>query len=84
MFNEISESRTSKLRRRAVVVSILYLGIGVFDLIKFRYTHISDHALWGCVWLIVGVVWWFKFRHVGEARVTKLSIDPPEEDGDGE
>jgi hypothetical protein len=80
MFEEISESITSRLKRRFVFLSILYLGIAIADLVEFWYTHQVDYGLKAAIWLIIAVAWAYRFRHQGEPPLTKLDIEPPTKD----
>jgi hypothetical protein len=79
MFDEIVEPRTSKLKRYSVFASIFYLGLGAFELVKYRSTHSSDHATTGALWLVTGMLWAYRFRHAGEPRIIKLQINPSTE-----
>jgi len=74
MFDEVSESITSRLKRRTVFISILYLGLAVADLVKYCYTHQVDHALFAAVWLVAAIGWAYRFRHYGEPPLTKMDI----------
>jgi hypothetical protein len=80
MFAEVSEPIASKLKRRIVFLSILYLGIAVTELIEFMYTHNVDQGLLAGLWLALAVGWAYRFRHYGEPRRTKLDIDARTED----
>ncbi len=80
MFEEVSESITSRLERRTVLLSILGLGIAVWELIEFLYTHKVRHGLLAAVWLAMAVSWAYRFRHFGEPRQTKLDIETPTKD----
>jgi hypothetical protein len=80
MFDEVSESITSKLKRRTVFLSILYLGIAVAELIEFLYTHQVDHGLKAALWLVAAVLWAYRFRHFGEPQITKLDIEARTQD----
>jgi peptidoglycan/LPS O-acetylase OafA/YrhL len=80
MFEEVSEPSASRLRRRIVLLSILYFGLAIAHFIKFLYTHQVDHGLWAAVWLVAAVLWAYKFRHFGDPKLTKLDIETPKQD----
>jgi hypothetical protein len=80
MFKEVSESITSRMKRRLVVLSILYLGIAIAELVEFLYTHRINHGLLAAVWLVVAVGWAYRFRDFGEPRQTKLDIEASPKD----
>ena len=79
MFEEISEPRESRLRRWSAVLSVLYLGMAIFDSVQFWHRHDSTYALNGALWLVLAVVWAYKYRHVGEPQITKLGINRSQE-----
>ncbi len=80
MFEEISESLASRLKRRTVFLSILGLGVAVWELIEFLYSHKVRHGLLAAGWLAMAVSWAYRFRHFGELRQTKLDIETLEKD----
>jgi len=80
MFEEIYESIPSRLKRRLIFVSILYLGVAVAELVEFLYTDKVDHGLEAAVWLALAAGWAYRFRHFGEPRLTKLDIDAKDKD----
>jgi hypothetical protein len=82
MFDQIVEPRISKLRRYSVFLSICYFGLAAFNLFDYRATHNSDHVMTGVVWLVAGMVWGYRFRHVGEPQIVKLHLSLPEEPND--
>jgi hypothetical protein len=80
MFDEVSESIGSKIKRRTVFASIAYLGIAAAELVKYCHTHQVDHALLAAVWLLGAVGWAYRFRHYGDPSLTKLEIEAPPKD----
>jgi hypothetical protein len=84
MVDGIAEPQTSRLKRYSVFLSIFYFGLGAFELVKYLSPHNSDHAMTGAWWLVTGVLWAYRFRHLGEPRIVKLQIDLPNEPDDDE
>jgi hypothetical protein len=80
MFEEVSESIPSRLKRRLVFMSILYFGLAVEELVEFLYTHKVGHGLKAAAWLGLAAGWAYRFRHFGEPQLTKLDIDARDKD----
>jgi len=80
MFEEVSEPITSRLKRRVVFLSVLYLGMAVADLVEFWYTHRVGYGLKAALWLVAALFWAYRFRHFGEPQLTKLDIEAKTQD----
>ena len=74
MFNTIAEPRVSKLRRWYTVAAVLYFGMAVVDAVSFWHKRDAIDALNAALWLVLGITFAYRERHIGEPQVTSLNI----------
>jgi hypothetical protein len=77
MFDETGDPKKSNRKRLFGLLAFLGLVMTVVELVRFLGTRSPIHAGMACIWLIVGVLWGYRFRHFGESRITNLDIKDP-------
>ena len=82
MFGQIEEEKESRNRRRSLFLSILYLMVAALNGARFWYYRDADHAINGCLWLIMAILWLYRSKHVAVPQITKLEINALKEKSD--
>ena len=75
MFDEISEPRTTKRKRQEILLSVMYIGLGILFLAKGYYTRNSSEIFLGLVWIFGGLVRAWRSGEIDEAPITQLRIN---------
>ena len=74
MFDETSDPKKSNRKRLFGLLAFLGFAMTVVELVRFLGTWSPIHAGMACIWLVVGALWGYRFRHFGESRVTNTDL----------
>jgi hypothetical protein len=74
VLDEIAGPKTSNRKRFFGLLAFLGFAMAILESIRFLQKQGPIHAGMASVWLIVGALWGYRFRHFGEARVPRTDI----------
>ena len=77
MFDDTVVRKTSNRKRLFGLLAFLGLAMTVVELVRFLQMRSPIHAGMACIWLVVGALWGYRFRHFGESRVTNPNVKAP-------
>ena len=68
VLNEVAGPKTSNRKRFFGLLGFLGFAMAILELIRFFQKQGPIHAGMACIWLVVGALWGYRFRHFGEVR----------------
>ncbi len=77
MFDETANPKMSNRKRLFGLLAFLGFAMTVVELVRFVQMRSPIHAGMACIWLVVGALWGYRFRHFGESRVTDPNLKAP-------
>jgi hypothetical protein len=74
VLDEVAGPKTSNRKRFFGLLTFLGFAMTILELIRFLQKQGSIHAGMAAIWLIVGALWGYRFRHFGETRGPRADI----------
>jgi hypothetical protein len=74
MFDETGDPKKSNRRRLFGLLAFLGFAMTVVELVRFFQMRSPIHAGMACIWLVVGALWGYGFRHFGESRIENPEV----------
>ena len=68
VLDEVAVPKTSNRKRFFGLLAFLGFAMAILELIRFLQKQGPIHAGMASIWLIVGALWGYRFRHFGEMR----------------
>jgi hypothetical protein len=68
VLDEVAGPKTSNRKRFFGLLAFLGIAMAILELIRFLQKQGPIHAGMASIWLIVGALWGYRFRHFGKAR----------------
>ena len=68
VLDEVAGPKTSNRKRFFGLLAFLGIAMTILEAIRFFQKQGPIHAWMACIWLVVGTLWAYRFRHFGEAR----------------
>ena len=79
MSGNTAGTRTSKLRRLEIAVSVVNFAVAILNAIRFWLRHDSLDAVNAGLFLALAVLFMFRSKRIGETQVTQLNIQDSRE-----
>ncbi|HEX4425001.1 MAG TPA: hypothetical protein VH079_06365 [Terriglobales bacterium] len=70
VLDEVAGPKTSNRKRFFGLLAFLGFAMAILELIRFLQKQGPIHAGMAVIWLTVGALWGFRFRHFGETRTS--------------
>jgi hypothetical protein len=74
VLDEVAGPRTSNRKRFFGLLAFLGFAMAILELIRFLQKQGPIHAGMATVWLVVGALWGYRFRHFGETRRKRADV----------
>jgi hypothetical protein len=74
VLDEVAGPRTSNRKRFFGLLAFLGFAMAILEVIRFLQKQGPIHAGMATVWLVVGALWGYRFRHFGETRRTRADV----------
>jgi hypothetical protein len=68
VLDEVAGPKTSNRKRFFGLLTFLGFAMAILELIRFLQKQGPIHAGMAAIWLTVGALWGYRFRHFGETR----------------
>jgi hypothetical protein len=74
VLDEVAGPKTSNRKRFFGLLAFLGVAMTIVELIRFLQKQGPIHAGMASIWLVVGALWAYRFRHFGETRAPRVDI----------